>query len=201
MKIKDLGTQPYQETLQAMQVFTDQRDADTEDEIWLLEHPPVYTLGQASKAEHILNRNHIPLVQSNRGGQVTYHGPGQLIAYTLLDMRRLKLGIRQLVVLLENVVIQLLADHGIKAYGKRDAPGVYVDEAKIASIGLRVRRGCTFHGLALNVNMDLSPFADINPCGYAGLQVTQLKDFAPEISMDAVKSKLSYYFTADSFAL
>lgn len=190
MIFRNLGQQPYVKIWQQMQDFTDARTPETEDEIWLLEHEPVYTQGQAGKAEHILNRNSIPIIQSNRGGQVTYHGPGQLIAYILLDIRRRKLGIRKLVEQLEKVVIALLDQYQITAYGKRDAPGVYVDEAKIASIGLRVRRGCTFHGLALNVDMDLKPFADINPCGYQGLQVTQLKDLVADIEMDTIKQQL-----------
>ncbi|WP_236251047.1 lipoyl(octanoyl) transferase LipB [Jeongeupia sp. HS-3] len=164
-----------------MQAFTDARTPETSDEIWLLEHPPVFTLGQAGKPEHILQRGEIPIVKIDRGGQVTYHGPGQLIAYTLLDLRRLGFGVRELVRRLENSVIALLADYDIDAYGKVDAPGVYVrdelGEAKIAALGLRIRNGCCFHGLSFNVNMDLAPFAMINPCGYEGLRVAQLSDF------------------------
>ncbi|AOY02271.1 octanoyltransferase [Jeongeupia sp. USM3] len=183
--IRQLGLADYETTWHAMQAFTDARDAATPDEIWLLEHPPVFTLGQAGKPEHILQRGDIPVVKIDRGGQVTYHGPGQLIAYTLLDLRRLGFGVRELVRRLENSVIALLADYGIESYGKVDAPGVYVQdarvegggEAKIAALGLRIRNGCCFHGLSFNVGMDLSPFAMINPCGYEGLRVAQLNDF------------------------
>jgi len=162
---RHLQQQPYAETWQAMRTFTDERDSDSVDEIWLLQHDPVFTLGQAGKREHILATTDIPIVQSDRGGQVTYHGPGQLIAYTLLDIRRLGLGVRDLVIELERAVINLLASHGITASGRRDAPGVYVGERKIAALGLRIRRGCSYHGLSLNVNMDLAPFNMINPCG------------------------------------
>jgi len=157
-----------------MQQFTDQRDASTVDEIWLLEHEAVFTQGRAGKAEHLLAPGDIPVVQSDRGGQITYHGPGQLMVYTLLDIDRLGLGIRSLVLALEQAVIACLADYGISARGRRDAPGVYVKNAKIASLGLRVRKGCSYHGLALNVNMDLAPFERINPCGYRGLEMTQI---------------------------
>ncbi|BCL76353.1 octanoyltransferase [Jeongeupia sp. HS-3] len=180
-RVVQLGLADYQITWHAMQAFTDARTPETSDEIWLLEHPPVFTLGQAGKPEHILQRGEIPIVKIDRGGQVTYHGPGQLIAYTLLDLRRLGFGVRELVRRLENSVIALLADYDIDAYGKVDAPGVYVrdelGEAKIAALGLRIRNGCCFHGLSFNVNMDLAPFAMINPCGYEGLRVAQLSDF------------------------
>ena len=156
-----------------MQVFTDTRDATTPDEIWLLQHAPVFTQGQAGKAEHLLHQTNIPVVQSDRGGQITYHGPGQLIAYLLIDVRRKGLGIRQLVTAMEQAVIGLLARSDIQACARADAPGVYVDGAKIASLGLRIRRGCSFHGLALNVDLDLTPFSHINPCGYAGLAMTR----------------------------
>ncbi|MBM3117274.1 lipoyl(octanoyl) transferase LipB [Jeongeupia naejangsanensis] len=179
--VKQFGLADYETTWHAMQAFTDARDAATPDEVWLLEHPPVFTLGQAGKPEHILQRSDIPIVRIDRGGQVTYHGPGQLIAYTLLDLRRLGFGVRELVRRLENSVIALLADYGIDSYGKVDAPGVYVKdalgEAKIAALGLRIRNGCCFHGLSFNVNMDLAPFSMINPCGYEGLRVAQLNDF------------------------
>ncbi|MBB5193044.1 lipoyl(octanoyl) transferase [Silvimonas terrae] len=179
--VRPLGLQAYEPTWHAMQDFTDARTADTQDELWLLEHPPVYTLGQAGKPEHILQQTDIPIVKIDRGGQVTYHGPGQLIAYTLLDLRRNKLGVRELVRKLEQSVINLLADFDIEAYGKIDAPGVYVQdelgEAKIAALGLRIRNGCAFHGLSFNVGMDLTPFGWINPCGYAGLRVAQLNDY------------------------
>lgn len=171
--VRHLGIRPYLQTWQDMQTFTDQRDADTPDEIWLLQHEAVYTQGQAGKAEHLLHQTDIPVVQSDRGGQITYHGPGQLIAYLLIDVRRKGLGVRQLVTAMEQAVIALLARSGIAAVAKPDAPGVYVAGAKIASLGLRIRRGCSFHGLALNVNLDLTPFSHINPCGYAGLAMTQ----------------------------
>jgi lipoyl(octanoyl) transferase len=171
--IRHLGIRPYLQTWQAMQAFTDSRDATTADEIWLLQHEAVYTQGQAGKAEHLLHQTDIPVVQSDRGGQITYHGPGQLIAYLLIDVRRKGLGVRQLVTDMEQAVIALLAHSGIEAMAKPDAPGVYVAGAKIASLGLRIRRGCSFHGLALNVNLDLAPFSHINPCGYAGLTMTQ----------------------------
>ena len=171
--VRHLGTRPYLDVWHAMQAFTDQRDALTPDEIWLLEHDAVFTQGQAGKAEHLLQSTTIPVVQSDRGGQITYHGPGQLIAYLLLDVRRKGITVRELVTVLEQAVIALLARHGITASAKPDAPGVYVDGKKIASLGLRIRRGCSFHGLALNINMDLHPFSLINPCGYAGLQMTQ----------------------------
>ncbi|QZA79494.1 lipoyl(octanoyl) transferase LipB [Deefgea tanakiae] len=182
--VKQLGQVEYLPTFEAMQAFTVNRDASTPDELWLLEHPPVFTQGLAGKPEHILQSSSIPIVQIDRGGQVTYHGPGQLVAYLLLDLRRHKLGVRDLVRLLENSVIGVLADDGITAYGKVDAPGVYVQlknelgeyEAKIASLGLRIKNGCCYHGLALNVSMDLAPFAFINPCGYQGLQVTRMVD-------------------------
>lgn len=174
--IQPLQQRDYVTTWQAMREFTDQRTDDTPDEIWLVEHPPVYTLGQAGKPEHLLNPGTIPIINTDRGGQVTYHGPGQLVLYPLLDLKRLKLGIRDLVCVLEKTMISLLEEYGITAIARRDAPGVYVDGAKIGSIGLRIRRGCSYHGLALNVAMDLSPFLNINPCGYADLSVTQLRD-------------------------
>ncbi|MBE9610469.1 lipoyl(octanoyl) transferase LipB [Chitinilyticum piscinae] len=179
--IKHLGLVEYPATLAAMSEFTMNRQADTPDEIWTLEHPPVFTQGQAGRPEHILIPSDIPVVQIDRGGQVTYHGPGQLVVYTLLDLKRLGLGVREYVRMLENAVIGLLADYGITAYGKVDAPGVYVqmefEEAKIASLGLRIRNGRCYHGLALNVDLDLTPFHYINPCGYQGLAVTQMADF------------------------
>ena len=157
-----------------MQRFTDERDAATPDEIWLLEHPPVFTLGLAGKLEHVLAPGDIPVIQTDRGGQVTYHGPGQLIAYPLLDLKRLGIGVRELVISLENAVIGYVAGLGIEAGARRDAPGVYVEGRKLASVGLRIRRGASYHGIALNVNMDLEPFTRIDPCGYAGLEITQL---------------------------
>ncbi|SEG76521.1 lipoyl(octanoyl) transferase LipB [Marinobacterium lutimaris] len=191
--VRELGLQPYEPTWHRMQAFTDQRDAETVDEIWLLEHEPVFTQGQAGKAEHLLNPGDIPVVQVDRGGQVTYHGPGQLIAYLMIDLRRRSIGVRDTVSLMENAVVSVLADFGIDAYPKPDAPGVYVDGAKISSLGLRVRRGATFHGLALNLNMELEPFLRINPCGYAGLAMTQLSQLAPEADLASVPERLLNY--------
>jgi lipoyl(octanoyl) transferase len=169
-----------------MQRFTDERGPDTADEIWFLEHPQVFTLGLNGRREHVLAAGDIPVIHVDRGGQVTYHGPGQLVVYPLLDLRRLRLNIRDLVVRLENAVIELCASLGIEAAGRRDAPGVYVQHRKLASIGLRVRRGGTYHGIALNIVNDLEPFSRINPCGYAGLQVTRLSDLAHVTSVDEV---------------
>jgi lipoyl(octanoyl) transferase len=174
--VRRLGLREYEPTWRAMQTFTDERGADTRDELWLLEHPPVYTQGQAGRPEHVLDPGDIPVVQIDRGGQVTYHGPGQVVAYLLLDLRRAGIGVKRLVHLLEQAVIDLLADYGIRSAARPDAPGVYVGGAKIAALGLRVRRGCSFHGLALNVDTDLEPFSRINPCGYAGLAVTRVAD-------------------------
>ena len=176
LKVRELGCRPYLETWEAMRAFTDQRNGETSDEIWLLEHPPVYTQGLAGKPEHVLDAGDIPVIQTDRGGQITYHGPGQLVAYPLLDLGRLGLGIRTLVATLETVTIELLAEFGISGHRKEGAPGVFVDGAKIASIGMKVRRGCTFHGLAFNIAMDLAPFAHINPCGFAGQPMTRLAD-------------------------
>ena len=174
------GLQDYQATWGAMRAFTAARDCATPDELWLLEHPPVFTLGQAGRPEHLLNPGEIPVIRTDRGGQVTYHGPGQLIAYVLFDLRRGGIGVKRLVHLLEQAVIDLLAARGIAAAARTDAPGVYVDGAKIASLGLRVRQGCSYHGLALNVAMDLEPFLRINPCGFPGLPVTQLADLVDD---------------------
>lgn len=175
-----------------MQDFTNQRQQDTVDELWFLQHPSVYTLGKNGKAEHVLNPAGIPVINSDRGGQVTYHGPGQVVVYTLLDLKRLNIGVRQLVTILEQAVIDLLADYGVVSSARRDAPGVYVNNAKIAALGLRVRKGCSFHGLALNVDMDLEPFSRINPCGYAGLEVTQLKDLVTGIEIKDVIENLQH---------
>lgn len=183
---QQLGLQDYQPVLQQMQTFTSNRSADTEDQLWLLEHKPVFTLGMNGKHEHVLNPGDIPLLSVDRGGQVTYHGPGQLVAYLLFDLRRSGLSIRKLVELLEQSVVDWLAGYGIQATARRDAPGVYVGGAKIAALGLRVRRGCTYHGLSLNVDMDLEPFSRIDPCGYAGLPVTQLKDLGIRASVAEV---------------
>lgn len=172
--LKFLGCVEYEPTWRAMQRFTDERDEHTRDEIWFLEHPPVFTLGLNGKPEHVLAAGDIPVVQIDRGGQVTYHGPGQLVVYPLIDLRRHKLAVRELVMALETAVINTAATWDIEAVAKRDAPGVYVADRKLASVGLRIRRGCTYHGLAFNVGMDLQPFGRINPCGYQGLQVTDL---------------------------
>jgi len=174
--IRQLSNMNYSEVWHAMQNFTDNRDDKTCDELWLVEHPPVFTQGQAGKAEHLLMPGDIEVVKVDRGGQVTYHGPGQQVIYIMINLRRRKVGVRQLVTLIENSIVAALKDYDINAYPKPDAPGVYVDEKKVASLGLRVRKGCSFHGLALNVNMDLSPFLRINPCGYAGLEMVQTCD-------------------------
>ena len=179
--VRSLGRTEYEPTWRAMQAFTVARDDDTPDEIWLTEHPPIYTLGLAGRREHLLRDNGIPVLKVDRGGQITYHGPGQLVMYVLFDLRRPKLGIRDMVRTLERAMVEWLASVGVVAYGKVAAPGVYVmaqgAETKIAALGLKVRNGCTYHGLAVNVAMDLRPFADIDPCGYPGLPVTQLADF------------------------
>ena len=174
--LHERGRVPYEPTWRAMQAFTDTRDAATPDELWSLEHPPVFTQGMNGRAEHLLAPGDIPVVPVDRGGQVTYHGPGQAVVYVLVDVRRRSLGIRRLVTLLETTTVDLLAEHGVTAASRPDAPGVYVDDAKIASVGLRVRRGASYHGIALNVDMDLTPFQRINPCGYQGLRVTQMRD-------------------------
>lgn len=177
MYIKQLGHQPYQTTWQAMQDFTNQRDEDTADELWIVEHPPVFTQGLNGKAEHLLQlAPNIPLVQTDRGGQVTYHGPGQLVIYVLVDLKRNQLGVRALVTLIEEAIIDLLSHFDIEAIARADAPGVYVNGNKIASLGLKIRKQKSYHGLALNVDMDLSPFQMINPCGLQGMQMTQLNE-------------------------
>ncbi len=189
--VRDLGLTEYEPAWQAMQRFTNTRGPDTDDEIWLLQHLPVFTQGQAGKAEHLLLPGDIPVVQADRGGQVTYHGPGQLVCYLLLDVRRLGLGVRELVSRIEQSLIDLLATYGVQAQARPDAPGVYVDGAKIASLGLRIRNGRSFHGLALNVDMDLEPFRRINPCGYAGMTMTQVADLvAGPIALSEVSARL-----------
>ena len=188
--VRSLGQQPYLETWEAMKSFTAQRGERTNDELWCLEHPRVYTQGQAGKAEHILAPGDIPVIEVDRGGQVTYHGPGQLVVYLMMGLTRRKMGVRALVDLIEQAIVRTLAELGIAAEPRPDAPGVYVGEAKIASLGLRVRRGCSFHGLALNVNMDMEPFRRINPCGYAGLAMCQVRDFVPAASMEDIESLL-----------
>ena len=184
MILRELGLVEYAPTLEAMKTFTDRRDVGTPDELWLLQHPPVFTQGQAGKAEHLLAPGDIPVVQVDRGGQVTYHGPGQCVVYLLVDMRRLGLGVRDLVSAIEQVIIELLSEYAIEAAARPEAPGVYVAGEKIASLGLRVRRGCSYHGLALNVDMDLEPFQRINPCGHEGLQVTSMARQLPGVSLD-----------------
>ncbi|MEP3351137.1 MAG: lipoyl(octanoyl) transferase LipB [Marinomonas sp.] len=188
---RDLGVVEYSDTWDRMKDFTQTRTKDDADEIWLLEHPPLFTQGQAGKQEHLLAPGDIPVIQVDRGGQVTYHGPGQLVAYVLIDLKRLGIGVRDLVNVLENSVVQVLAKNTIEAYPKPDAPGVYVDGQKIASLGLRVRRGCSFHGLALNVDMDLTPFDRINPCGYQGLKMVDMKRLNSNIVLSNIKVQLA----------
>jgi len=173
--VRQLGCQPYEPIFNAMKKITDTRDENTADEVWLVDHEPVFTQGQAGKPEHILFPGDIPVVQVDRGGQITYHGPGQIVGYPILDIKRKGIGVRDLVTNIENSIVDVLADLGIEAAARKDAPGVYVGDAKIASLGLRIRKGKSYHGLALNVDMDLSPFQRINPCGYQGLQMTQIK--------------------------
>jgi lipoyl(octanoyl) transferase len=195
-----LGRQPYEPIWRAMQAYTDTRDNATMDEIWLMDHEPVFTLGQAGKLEHVLAPGDIPVIPVDRGGQVTYHGPGQLVAYPLLDLRRLGLGVRELVQQLEQVGIDLLAEFGIDAERRAGAPGLYVAGRKILAIGIRVRRGCTFHGIALNAALDLEPFGRINPCGYRGLEVTQIADFQPAPALPELALRYLHCFCA-SFGL
>jgi lipoyl(octanoyl) transferase len=191
--IRQLGLQEYQLVWQAMQQFTNERTQDTADEIWLVEHPPVFTQGQNGKAEHILHPNNIPVIKTDRGGQVTYHGPGQLVVYTLVDLKRKKLTVRALVTLLEQSVIDLISAYQESAYAKSKAPGVYMDNKKICSVGLRIRQGCSFHGLALNVAMDLTPFTYINPCGFAQLEMTQLSFFKKDVTVEMAGLQLTEY--------
>ncbi|KTD23646.1 Legionella secretion system protein X [Legionella israelensis] len=186
IRIKQLGMQPYQAIWQQMKNFTMERNPFSDDELWLLEHMSVYTQGQAGKAEHILNPQDIPVIQTDRGGQITYHGPGQLVVYVLMDIKRKNIGIRTLVSSLEKILIAVLCHFDIKANIRCGAPGVYVDDKKIASIGLRVKNGCTYHGIALNVNMDLTPFKGINPCGFRQMEMTQISAFSPDIQMEQV---------------
>ena len=188
--VRHLGLQPYEPVSQAMHDFTDSRDDTTPDEIWLVEHLPVFTQGQAGKAEHLLMTGDIPVIQSDRGGQVTYHGPGQQVMYVLLNLKRRKLGVRELVTLLEQTVVNTLAEYGIDAHPRADAPGVYVGEMKICSLGLRIRKGCSFHGLALNINMDLAPFQRINPCGYAGMEMTQMRQWVDTATPENIRPVL-----------
>ena len=189
--VRDLGRQPYEPVWRAMQAFTDARDANTIDELWLVEHEPVFTPGQAGKPEHVLMPGGIPVVHVDRGGQVTYHGPGQIVAYPLLDLKRLKVGVRDYVCRIEQAVIDTLAEWNIGGARRDGAPGVYVDGAKVAALGIRVRRGCAFHGLAFNIaGESVAPFGRINPCGYEGLQVVAMSDLGGPSSLDAVKPVL-----------
>ena len=188
--VRQLGLQSYEPIWQKMQDFTDTRDENSPDEIWFVEHEPVFTQGQAGKAEHVLAPGDIPVIQVDRGGQVTYHGPGQQMMYVLFNLRRLKIGVRELVTWLEECIVDMLKEYDINAYAKPDAPGVYVSDSKIASLGLRVRRGCSFHGLALNVNMDMSPFMRINPCGYAGMNMVQTSELNGPSQLDEVAQGL-----------
>lgn len=194
--LRFLGLVEYEPTWRAMQQFTAKRSTDTPDEIWLLQHPPIFTQGQAGKPEHLLNAHDIPVIKIDRGGQITYHGPGQIVAYLLLDLRRWKINVRELVRLMEQAVIDLLAEHNITAQGRIDAPGVYVKDAKIAALGLKIRNGCCYHGLSLNVDMDKTPFTYINPCGYEGLHVTQLKDFGSTTPIIEIEHRLAQQLTS-----
>lgn len=191
IEIIALGTQDYQSVWQHMRSFTDTRTDKTTDQLWIVEHPAVFTLGQAGKPEHILNPGDIPVIQTDRGGQVTYHGPGQLVVYLMVDLRRRKLGVRQLVNIIEQAIIKTLSDYNIQANTQPNAPGVYVNNAKIAALGLRVRKGCSYHGLSLNVDMDLEPFSRINPCGFPNLAVTQLSELGVKDSFSEVSSRLA----------
>jgi len=188
--VRDLGLQDYKSTWHKMQQFTAERNSDTADELWCLEHPPVFTMGLNGKDKHLLNTGSIPVINIDRGGQVTYHAPGQLVIYTLIDLERRKISVKEFVRILETSVIDLLKQYDIDAQGKDNAPGVYVNDAKIAALGLRIKKNKTYHGLSLNIDMDLTPFSFINPCGYAGMAVTQLKDLNPEIDSAKVKHSL-----------
>ena len=191
LHLRQLGRVEYEPTWRAMQEFTATRTAETADELWVVEHPPVYTLGQAGKPEHLLTDNGIPLVQIDRGGQITYHAPGQIIAYLLLDLKRHQLGVRELVRKMEQSVVNLLRNHGVSAHGDDAAPGVYLEDgAKIAALGLRVRRGCSYHGLSLNVDLDLTPFGWINPCGYQGMAVSRTADLGVNAPLDQLQEEL-----------
>ena len=189
--VKNLGEKPYVKIWQTMKSFTDSRDEFVSDEIWFVQHPPVYTLGQAGKVEHLLTTSDIPVVHSDRGGQVTYHGPGQLVCYLLLDVRRLRFGVRALVTAIEQSIIQLINSYGVTAESKPEAPGVYVDGKKLAALGLRIRKGCSYHGLSLNVDMDLDPFLNINPCGFKGLEVVDMKGLGIDRPMTEIMEELT----------
>lgn len=191
--VRDLGLVEYTRTWHAMQTFTEQRSEQTPDEIWLLQHPRVFTQGQAGKAEHVLAPGDIPVIQVDRGGQVTYHGPGQLVGYLMIDLRRRNLGARDLVSRIENALVATLDELDIPAAPRADAPGVYTDDKKIASLGLRIRKGCSFHGLALNIDMDLEPFQRINPCGYQGMQMTQISAYRAQADFAHIRSRLAHH--------
>jgi lipoyl(octanoyl) transferase len=193
VRLRHFQELPYDDVYQSMQRYTAERDADAADELWLLQHPPVFTQGQAGKPEHLLFTGDIPVVQSDRGGQVTYHGPGQIVGYVLFDIKRADYGVRDLVTAIETAIIKVLADYGIESRARPDAPGVYVGDAKIAQLGLRIKRGCSYHGLSLNVDMDTEPFQRINPCGYQGMQVICMRDLLQHNtpSIDEVEAKLA----------
>ena len=194
LTVRQLGLTDYESAWQDMQAFTDNRSANTPDELWFLEHPPVFTLGRNGKQEHLHDTGNIPVINTDRGGQVTYHGPGQLIAYTLLNIKRRQLSVQSLVRILEQSVIDLLSDYSLSAQRRERAPGVYIDNRKVAALGLRIRKGCSFHGLSLNVDMDLSPFAMIDPCGYSGLEVTQLRDLGVTATMETISAQVQAHF-------
>ena len=191
--LRALGRADYESTWRAMQAFTEGRTAETRDEIWIVEHSPVFTIGLNGTPDHLLRRSAIPVVHVDRGGQITYHGPGQLVIYLLLDLRRRSYGVRELVRRMERAVIALLAEEGVAAEGRVDAPGVYVGAAKIAALGLRVKNGCCYHGLALNIDVDLAPFADINPCGHAGMAVTRTRDLGLDLTVETAGARLSQH--------
>ena len=193
LQVKNLGRVEYEPTWQAMLAFTVARTAETPDEIWIVEHPPVFTLGQAGKPEHLLTDIGIPMVKIDRGGQITYHGPGQVVIYLLLDLHRMQIKVRELVTAIEQAVIDFLAPYGVDAQRLAGAPGVYVGDAKIAALGLKIKNGCSYHGLSLNVDMDLYPFTAINPCGYAGLKVVQTKDFNIPLTANQAGEQLTQY--------
>ncbi len=193
--VRSLGLVEYHPTWDAMKRFTAVRTSDTRDEIWLVQHPPVYTQGLAGKPEHLLHGTNIPVVKIDRGGQITYHGPGQIVAYMLLDLRRWKINVRELVRLMERAVIDLLSEYGVEAHGREDAPGVYINGTKIAALGLKIKNGCCYHGLALNVDMDLAPFSNINPCGYTGMRVTQVCELGIAVPINELQAELAQNLT------
>ncbi len=194
-EVIELGLEDYQKVWQSMRDFTDSRDANTRDQIWLVEHPAIFTLGQNADPRHLLNAGDIPVLNVDRGGQVTYHGPGQIMMYTLIDLKRTGLGVRRLVTLLEESVIALLAELRIEASARSDAPGVYIGDAKVAALGLRIRRGCSYHGVALNVDLDLDPFQKINPCGFQNLVITRLQDHGITLPRQQLAARLCALFT------